>query len=102
MSQRPTILRRGLLVTNLQSNTPTIANSRSEEDEEDLPTAGLDDPIWDEEPVLDNREYLCIHDIPRLATLSQHPQPALLTPPPQPHQGVPASPTQHQDKVHEE
>ena len=37
-------------------------------DEEALPTADLDDPVWEEELVPDSREYLCIHDISWLAT----------------------------------
>ena len=35
----------------------------SEDHEEPLSTADLDDPMWDKEPVPDNREYLCIHKI---------------------------------------
>ena len=48
----------------------------SKDKEEDLPTAGLDNSMWDEEPVLDSREYLCSHEIPRQAI----PQPAPATP----------------------
>ena len=43
------------------------------EDEEYLPTAGLDDPVWSEEPVPDRGEYLCIHKISRPETLSPQP-----------------------------
>ena len=50
--------------------------------------------MWDEEPVPDSREYLCINKIPRLATPPPHPQPV-----PVRHQGVPASPPQHQVEV---
>ena len=32
------------------------------------PTADLDDPVWSEESVPDNWEYLCIHKIPRSTT----------------------------------
>ena len=48
------------------------------EDEEDLLTADLDEPVWSKEPVLDSREYLCIHEAPRPAT----PQPIPATPTP--------------------
>ena len=40
----------------------------SDDDKEPLPTADLENPAWDEELVPDNREYLCIHEIPRMAT----------------------------------
>ena len=50
-------------------------------DKEYLLTSDLDDPGWSEEPVLDSHEYLCINEIPRLAT-----------PPLQPNQGVLATP----------
>ena len=43
------------------------------EDEEDLPTTDLDDPVWSQEPVSDNQEYLCIHEIPRPATPPNQP-----------------------------
>ena len=39
----------------------------SEDDEEPLQTANLDDPVWDEEPVPGSREYHCIHETPRPA-----------------------------------
>ena len=58
--------------------------------------------MLDEEPVQDNRERLCIHEIPRLATLSQNPLHAPVTQPPQPHQGVPVSWPQHQMEVHQQ
>ena len=59
------------------------------EDEEYLQTADLDDPGWPEELVPDSHEYLCIHEIPRLATPPSQPSQGLqATPSPQPHQGV--------------
>ena len=69
----------------------------SEDDEEPLSTADLDDWVWDEDLVPDSREYLCIHEIPRLAT--PNPQPIPVTPPPQPNQGVPATLPQQPDQV---
>ena len=61
-----------------------------EDQKEPLPTADLGDPVWDEEPVPDSREYLWIHEIPR---------PATSTPPhslyQQPH---PCSPTKESQK----
>ena len=66
---------------------PALA-ADSEDKEEDLPMAELDDTMWDEEPVPDRREYLCIHEIPRPAT-----------PPPQPNQGLPYTPSQQPNQV---
>ena len=64
------------------------------EDEEPFPTADVDDPVWDEEPVSDSRVYLCIHEIPRLATPTPPLQPVPEILPPQPTQGVPTMPPQ--------
>ena len=47
--------------------------------------------MWDEELVLDIMEYLSIHEIPKMATPPQHPQPIPVTLPLQPNQGVPAT-----------
>ena len=59
--------------------TPPPALAADSKDEEDLPVAELNDPMWDKELVPDSREYLCIHEIPRLATptpsLHQWPHP---------------------------
>ena len=66
-SQRPAILRRGLLYLTFDE-TPSPAMAVDPEDKEDLPVAKLDNPMWDEEQVLGSREYLYIHEIPRLAT----------------------------------
>ena len=52
-------------------------------EEEHLPTAELDDPVWPEEPVL-NRQQLCIHQILCHSITGHTPRPA--TPPPQPIQ----------------
>ena len=53
-------------------------------DDEYFPTADLDDLLWSEECVFNSWEYLCIHQIPRLATLS--PQPSQVEIPPEPEQ----------------
>ena len=37
-------------------------------DEEYLPAVDLDDLVWSKDTVPDSHEYLCIHEIPRLAT----------------------------------
>ena len=74
----------------------------TEEDskDENLPTPDLDDPVWSEELVPDSWAYMCIHEVPRLATspkqpppqpipatlLSQLDQELPVTPPPQPDQ----------------
>ena len=71
----------------------------SKDEEEDLPTTGLEEPMSDGELVLDSRN-ICIHEIPRPATPPLQPAPE--TPPPQPHHGVPASPPQHQVEVPQE
>ena len=64
----------------------------SEDGEEPLPTADLDNLVWDKEPVPDSREYLCIHKIPRLATPTQ---------PHNPHQGPhPNSPIKESQPCH--
>ena len=61
------------------------ALSADSEDEEDyLYMAELDNPVWDEELVPDNREYLYIYEIPRPGTPPPHPQPIPLTLPLQP------------------
>ena len=61
------------------------------------PTADLDGPVWDNEPVPDSREYLCICEIPRLAApTSQH---IPVNPSPQPDQRVPATLPQLPDQV---
>ena len=44
-------------------------------EEEFLPKADLDDPVWSEKHVCNSQIYLCIHQIPTPAT-----------PPPQPNQ----------------
>ena len=56
----------------------------SSNDEEFLPTADLDDPIWSKEPVPNSREYLCIHQIPR--SVAPTPQPDEVKMPPKPEQ----------------
>ena len=43
------------------------------DDEEYLQTADIDDPVWSEESVPDNEEYLCIHKKPRPAIPPQQP-----------------------------
>ena len=48
--------------------------------------------MWDKELVLDSREYLCIHEIPMLA--SPHPHPIPVASPPQPDQGLSDPPPQ--------
>ena len=58
------------------------------DDEEYLPAADPHVLVWPEEPVPDNWEYLCIHEIPRPAT-----------PPLHPNQGVPATPPQQADQI---
>ena len=42
-------------------------------DEEYLPTADMDDPVWSEESVPDSQEPMCIHLIPRPATPTPQP-----------------------------
>ena len=53
-----------------------------------FPTSDMDDPVWSEEPVPDNWEYLCIHEIPWPATPPPQPNQVemLVFPPPQPGQ----------------
>ena len=51
--------------------------------EEDFPTAELDDSVWSEEPV-PNRQWLCIHLIPHSSITGHTPRPAVQ--PPQPIQ----------------
>ena len=58
------------------------------EDEEYLLTVDLYDPVWSEELVPDSHKYLCIHEIPRLATPTQWP-----------NQGVPATPPLLPDQI---
>ena len=60
--------------------TPEVGS----DNEEYLPTVDLDDPVWSEEPVPDNWEYLCIHLTPRPAT--PPPQPNQVEMPPEPKQ----------------
>ena len=67
------------------------ADSKGEE--VDLPMAELDDPVSDKKLIVDSREYLCIHEIGRLAT-PQPPQPVPVTPTPQPNQVLPDTPPQ--------
>ena len=67
----------------------------SEDEDEDFQTADLDDPLWDKEPVPDSMEYLCMHEIPMLAT----PQLIPVTPPLHPGQGAPATLPQQPDPV---
>ena len=55
-------------MTNIQWTLLPALAADSENEQEDLPTVGLDEPMWDEELVPDSRGYLCIHEIPRLAT----------------------------------
>ena len=79
--------------------TPPLMPEGDSEDEEDLLTADLDDPVWSKEPVLDSWEYLCILKMPRSTTLPNQPPPqpnqgVPTTPTPQPDQGVPATPPQ--------
>ena len=47
----------------------------SNDEEEDLPTADLNDLVWSEEPIPDSHQQLCIHQIP-----NHTPRPAI--PPP--------------------
>ena len=54
-------------------------------DEEYLPTANLDDPVWPGEPMPDSQEYLWIHKIPRpaspplqLSQVDMPPEPVLM------------------------
>ena len=54
---------------------PLAVAADSEDKEEDLPMAELDNPLWDKEPAPDSREYCCIQEISRLATLPSPPQP---------------------------
>ena len=62
---------------NIKEISPPMPETDSEDNEEHLPTADLDDLVWDEEPVPDNREYLCIHEIPGLPQPHTHsPTPA--------------------------
>ena len=68
-------------------------------DEEDLPVAELDDPVWHKELVLNSRDYLCIHEIPRPATPPPQPQPGTATPTPQPDQGLPDTPPHQANQV---
>ena len=75
---------------------PIDARTDSEDDEEPLPTADLDDLVSDEELVPDSREYLSIHEIPRLAT--PNPTPTPVTPPLQPDLGVPTMLTSQTDQ----
>ena len=56
--------------------------------EENLPTTDLNDPVWSEKPVPDSWEYLYIHLIPTPANLP--PQPIQVENPPEPEQ--PADP----------
>ena len=71
----------------------------TEDGEETLLTADLDGPVWDKDPVPDSRKYICIHEIPRLASPTQTQQPIPLTPPLQPDHGFPAMPLQQPDQV---
>ena len=59
------------------------------EDEEYLPTADPDNPVWSEKPVPVSKEYLCIHQIPRPATPPLQPNPV----------EMPATPAQQSDQV---
>ena len=102
---QPTILRRSLPVPNLWRDAPNNRRGpkaeEDSEDEEDLLTADLDDPVWSEEPVPDNWEYLCIHEIPRPDTLPNQPpsQPIPSTQPQHPNKRVAATPHQQPDHV---
>ena len=53
------------------------------DEEDDFPTAELNDPVWSEEPT-PNRQWLCIHLIPHQSITGHTPRPA--TPPLQPIQ----------------
>ena len=65
----------------------------SDDEEEDFPTADLDDPVWSEEPILNSQQHLCIHQIP------YHP-PRSAAQPPQPNQvEVPSEPEQMDIKI---
>ena len=77
--------------------SPPTPEIDSEDNEEPLPTADLDDPVWDEESVQDSRKSICIHEIPRPATPTAQPVPAI--PPLQPDQGIPAMLPQQPDQV---
>ena len=57
------------------------------DDEEYLPTADLDDPVWSEEAVPDSQEYLCIHQKPRAATPPLQPNQVEMPPEPE-HMGI--------------
>ena len=46
--------------------------TEEDSEDEDPPTA---DPVWSKEPVLDSKEYLYIHKIPRPATPPNQPSP---------------------------
>ena len=61
--------------------------------------AELDNPVWDEGSVLDSREYLYIHEIPRPDTSPQHPKPISVTPPKQTDQELPDTPFQQPSQV---
>ena len=69
---------------------PTEEDSK----DKDLLTAELDDQVWPEDPVPDSQEYLCIHEIPRLATPPSQtpPQPIPATPSLQLNQELPVTP----------
>ena len=71
---------------------PLLTPNKDSEDDEHFPTAGLDDPVWSEQSLLDSHEYLCIHKIPRPATpphssIKEFQKPHIHSP----NQGVPAN-----------
>ena len=83
----------------IDETLPPMPETDSKDGEEPLPTADLDNLVWDEEPVPDSREYLCIHEILRPAMPTPPSWPIPVTPPLQPNQGVSATPHQQPDHV---
>ena len=79
---------------------PSLTEEDSK-DKEDLPTVDLDDPVLSKEPLLDSREFMCIHEILRPATPSNQPPPQAIpaTPPPQVNQESPVIPSLQPDQV---
>ena len=86
------------MVPSLHIIPPSTSETDSDDDKEPLPTADLDNLVWDEEPVPDSREYIYIHEI-LCWSPTPTPQPVPVTPPLQPNQGVPATPTQQPDEA---
>ena len=63
------------------------------------PSGRTGQPCVDKEPVLDSREYLCIHEIPRLATSPPHPQSVSVMTPSHLDQGLADTPSQQPNQV---